>query len=137
MVALARQDLDKAKEIVESLEKEAKKPGEKPSPEVLQAIAVAGIAVDAAQLETGIEQLAARVAQNADDWEAQHNLALKKFAEGEYEEGITLALHVVRKARHYSDDAGRKLTVKMLDAMGKDNKLTAPGRQKLQSLLFA
>lgn len=136
LVAVARQDLDKAGEIVASLEKETKKPGEKPSPDVLQAIAVAGIAVDAAQLETGIEELAARVEKNAEDWEAQHNLALKKFAAGEYEEGMTMALFVVRKARSYNEDAGRKLAVKMLDAMGKDNKLTGPGRKKLQSLLF-
>ena len=136
MVAIAREDFDKAGEIVESLVAETKKPGEKVSPDVLQAIAVASIAVNSAQLPANIEGLTARVAKNGEDWEAQHHLALKKFAGGEYEEGLTLGLHLVRKARSYDDDAGRKLVVQMLDAMGKNNDLTGPGRKKLQSLLF-
>ncbi len=78
-----------------------------------------------------------RVAADADDHQARYDLALAAFAAGDKQRAVDELLEIVRRDRAWNDEAARKELVKLFDALGPKDPLTAAGRRRLSSLLFA
>jgi putative thioredoxin len=84
-----------------------------------------------------VESLRAKVAENPDDPQARFDLALALNAKGDRQSALDELLTLVAKNRAWNDDAARKQLVQFFDAWGSADPVTAAGRQKLSSLLFA
>ncbi|MGK2922351.1 MAG: thioredoxin [Methyloceanibacter sp.] len=88
--------------------------------------------------DTGdVESLRAMVAENPGDPQARFDLALALNAKGDRQSALDELLTLVAKNRAWNDDAARKQLVQFFDAWGPADPVTAAGRQKLSSLLFA
>jgi putative thioredoxin len=88
--------------------------------------------------DTGdVESLRAKVAENPGDPQARFDLALALNAKGDRQSALDELLTLVAKNRAWNDDAARKQLVQFFDAWGPADPVTAAGRQKLSSLLFA
>jgi len=84
-----------------------------------------------------VESLRATVAENPGDPQARFDLALALNAKGDRQSALDELLTLVAKNRAWNDDAARKQLVQFFDAWGPGDPVTAVGRQKLSSLLFA
>jgi putative thioredoxin len=84
-----------------------------------------------------VESLRAKVAENPGDPQARFDLALALNAKGDRQSALDELLTLVAKNRAWNDDAARKQLVQFFDAWGPADPVTAAGRQKLSSLLFA
>jgi len=88
--------------------------------------------------DTGdVESLRAKVAEHPGDPQARFDLALALNAKGDRQSALDELLTLVAKNRAWNDDAARKQLVQFFDAWGPADPVTAAGRQKLSSLLFA
>ena len=88
--------------------------------------------------DTGdVESLRDKVAENPGDPQARFDLALALNAKGDRQSALDELLILVAKNRAWNDDAARKQLVQFFDAWGPADPVTAAGRQKLSSLLFA
>jgi putative thioredoxin len=105
------------------------------------AIVAARAAVELAEQGAGaagaIPELRERLARDAGDHRARFDLALALYAKGEREAAVDELLEIVRRARQWDEEAGRKQLVKLFEAMGPTDPLTVSGRRRLSSLLFA
>lgn len=96
------------------------------------------IAEQAAGAGSGeIDSLRARVAADAADHRARHDLAVALFGAGEREEAISEMLEIVRRDRGWNDDAARKKLITFFDAVGAADPLAVAGRRRLSALLFS
>lgn len=84
-----------------------------------------------------VESLRTKVAENPGDPQARFDLALALNAKGDRQSALDELLTLVAKNRAWNDDAARKQLVQFFDAWGPADPVTAAGRQKLSSLLFA
>jgi putative thioredoxin len=84
-----------------------------------------------------VESLRAKVAENPGDPQARFDLALALNAKGDRQSALDELLMLVAKNRAWNDDAARKQLIQFFDAWGPADPVTAAGRQKLSSLLFA
>lgn len=84
-----------------------------------------------------VESLRAKVAENPGDPQARFDLALALNAKGDRQSALDELLTLVAKNRAWNDDAARKQLIQFFDAWGPADPVTAAGRQKLSSLLFA
>jgi putative thioredoxin len=82
-------------------------------------------------------ELRRAVAVNANDHQARFDLALAYFAAGEREAAIDELLEIVRRDRTWNDDGARKQLLKLIEAIGYSDPLSASARKRLSSLLFA
>lgn len=81
--------------------------------------------------------LAARVAAAPDDLQARFDWALALYGAGDGEGAITQLLEIIRRDRHWQDEAARKQLLKLFEALGGSHPATVAGRRKLSSLLFS
>ena len=77
------------------------------------------------------------MAENPGDPQARFDLALALNAKGDRQSALDELLTLVAKNRAWNDDAARKQLIQFFDAWGPADPVTAAGRQKLSSLLFA
>ncbi len=96
----------------------------------LQLAEEAGELPDPAELE-------ARIAADADDFEARYQLATALFLRGQYEPAMEHLLYIVRKDRQWRDDLARRQLLKFFDALGPSHPATLKGRRMLSTVLFA
>lgn len=84
-----------------------------------------------------VAELAAKVEANPDDLQAQFDLAMARFGAGDREGAMDGLLGVVRRNPGWNDGAARKQLIKMFEAWGPDDPLTAEGRERLSTVLFS
>ena len=104
------------------------------------AVASARAALDLARKarEAGdIDSLRAKLAADPKDMQSQFDLALALNAKGDRQGALEALLAIIRADRAWNDDAGRKQVLQLFDAWGPSDPITASGRQRLSSLLFA
>jgi len=83
-----------------------------------------------------IDDLAAAVQKDAENHDARYKLAQKLVAHQKYAEAVEHTLQIVKRAKHWNNDAGRTLAIQIFDILGKDHELTKTGRKRLTALLF-
>jgi putative thioredoxin len=81
--------------------------------------------------------LEARVAADAQDFQARYDLATALNALDEREAAAEQLLDIVRRQRGWNDEAARLLLLKFFEAWGFDDPATMAARRKLSALLFA
>jgi putative thioredoxin len=108
-----------------------------PSPAVAEAERLAA-ELRTRQDGTGDEDaLRARVAADPHDVAARLELGRTLVARGRHEEGLAELLEVVRRDRHFEDDAARKAMVDQFAVLGNDHPLTERFRSELAKALFS
>lgn len=70
-----------------------------------------------------------------DDLEARYALCIRLIAEEHYEEGLELALEILRKDRAFRDDIGRLTLIRIFDLLGKGAPLAATFRRRMFNFL--
>ena len=83
------------------------------------------------------DELEARLAADPADHQARFDLAMAADAAGDRDRAIAELLELVKRARKWNEDAGRKQLVTLFDAMGPTDPRTVEARRKLSSLLFS
>ncbi len=122
-------EYDKADELLQSLpaDERAKAPA-------AGLLARMGFVREAADFPA-IDELREKVAQNPDDLEARHALAIRLAAQNDYREAMDQLLEIMRKDRGFRDDLARKTLLKIFDLLGNDP-LVAEYRRKMANLLY-
>ncbi len=81
--------------------------------------------------------LEARVAADAQDFQARYELATALNALEERAAAADHLLEIIRRQRGWNEDAARLLLLKFFEAWGFDDAVTMASRRKLSALLFA
>lgn len=84
-----------------------------------------------------VDELRAKLAQDANDHQARYDLALALYGQNKAEEAVGELVEIVRRKRDWNEDAARKQLVKIFEALGHTNPVTVAGRRKLSSVLFS
>ena len=82
-------------------------------------------------------ELEAKLAADPNDHPARYDLALAVDAAGDRDRAIAELLELVKRARKWNEDAGRKQLVTLFEAMGPTDPRIIEARRKLSSLLFS
>jgi putative thioredoxin len=102
--------------------------------------ATVSLAEDLAGMATtetrNIPQLQQALDSNSKDQDAIYALALKYFEAGNMEEAVEAALLLVKRDRDWRDQAGKKLVVKIADALGNKNETGKAARRRLSNIWF-
>ncbi|HQU04185.1 MAG TPA: tetratricopeptide repeat protein [Acidocella sp.] len=80
--------------------------------------------------------LEARVAADANDFEARYELATALNAAGEREAAAEALLEIIRRKRDWNEDAARLQLLRFFEAWGFDDADTMAARRKLSAILF-
>ena len=132
--ALVEGEPEAAKSLLEQAEGVVK--AESQVPEEVRAVA-ALIELSADTAGGGdLAELEAQLAQSPEDPEVALSLASAKFSAGDAEGAVELALGLVKTHRDWNDAAGRKLAVKIFDALGESHPVAVRGRRRLSLLWF-
>jgi len=81
--------------------------------------------------------LEAKLAANPTDHQARFDLAMAYYGGGRNEQAVDALIEIVRRDRHWNEDAARLQLLKLFEAFGPTNPTTAAGRRKLSSVLFS
>ncbi len=84
-----------------------------------------------------IGALRARLAADADDHQARHDLAMALFGAGQREDAVSALLEIIRRDRAWNDEAARKQLLTFFEAMGAADPLVAQSRRRLSAILFS
>ena len=122
-------DISKAEEILARLPADLR---DKPEVRTLQGLLFFEGLLTGAPAE---EELAQRLAADADDAEAQYLLAAHHAVNQQYEEAMNELLQLMRKNRDYGDDAARKALLKLFDILGDDPRVPRY-RSRMMSLIY-
>lgn len=111
-------------------------------PEAAEDVAIAAARTALELAEQGAKAgdataLAAQVEADPDDLQARFDWALALYGAGDNEGAITQLLDIIRRDRHWHEDAARKQLLKLFDVLGGGHPATITGRRKLSSLLFS
>ena len=104
------------------------------------AIAAARAALDLAEQAAGLgdlQDLAGRVASNAEDHEARFDLAVALGSLGKRDEAAGALLGIIRRDRKWGEEKARKQLLQFFDAWGPMDAATIQARRRLSSLLFS
>jgi len=104
------------------------------------AIAAARAALDLAEQAAGLgdlQDLAGRVASNAEDHEARFDLAVALASLGKRDEAAGALLEIIRRDRKWGEEKARKQLLQFFDAWGPMDAATVQARRRLSSLLFS
>ena len=83
-----------------------------------------------------IQELQQAIESNKKDLEAMYALGLKLFEAGNMEEAVDTALLLVRRDREWQEQAGKKLVLKIADALGNKNEIGKAARRRLSNIWF-
>ncbi|MGF1641291.1 MAG: thioredoxin [Rhodospirillales bacterium] len=103
-------------------------------------VAAAITAIELAEQTRGlgdVTKLESRVAAHPEDRQARFDLAMALFGKGRTEAAVDALLDLVRLDRQWNDHAARTQLLKIFDALGPTNPLTARARRRLSSILFS
>jgi putative thioredoxin len=130
-VFVAAEDFEQAQAVLDTLPEDGKK-----GDEYTSLVAALKLATEAAGLSE-TDELAARVAANADDHQARYDLAVKFNAEGRRIEAAEALVEVIKRDRAWNEDAARKKLLELFEAWGFKDPATIRGRRLLSALLFS
>lgn len=82
-------------------------------------------------------ELAMRVANHPDDFEARFQLAEALSARGDLENASEHLLAIIAKNRDWNEGAARQQLLKIFEAAGPMSEVTKQGRRKLSAILFS
>lgn len=82
-----------------------------------------------------LDTLVNRVSANPDDLDARLKLAQQHVAQSEYEPALKQLLEIIRRDRTFSDDAGRKTMLSVLNLLGGQGELVSKYRRLMASAL--
>jgi putative thioredoxin len=122
---------DEAREYIEALTDQIRN-----SSDVSGVITALELAAEAG--DTGaVDELRAKLAQDAGDYQARYDLALALYGQNKAEEAVDELVEIVRRKRDWNEDAARKQLVKIFEALGHTNPVSVAGRRKLSTVLFS
>lgn len=127
-------NLDSARHLLESAGRAA--PAVMPD-EMKRAQAVVSIADQASFIaDNDIVSLQQKIQKNPSDLEALRSLSLLHYQAGRHSEALDSAMLIVRKDRQWQEEAGKRLVLLFVDALGAENPLSKNGRQRLSNYWF-
>ena len=129
---VAAGDLEEARELVDGLDDETLKDAD-----VEGAISALTLAEQAGEADGDTAALQARLAQDPDDHQARLDLAMAHHGAGRNEQAIDELIEAVRRDREWNEQAARQQLLKLFEALGHADPLTAAGRRRLSSILFS
>jgi putative thioredoxin len=106
---------------------------EEPAAKVLEARLLIARAVANAP---AVEELRRRLAADPDDLQARHQLGMHAATAGDYPAAMEQLLEVMKRDRHYGDDAGKRGLIALFDILGSDHPLVQQYRRKMAPLLY-
>jgi putative thioredoxin len=128
---IADGELDAAAELLQGLDETAAQ-----APEVKSAQTALEVAQQGGR-PGDVPELMERLARDPADHQARYDLALALFALGKREAAVDELLEIVKRNRTWNDEAARKQLIKLFDAFGPSDPLTAASRRRLSALLFS
>lgn len=129
---LAAGQADAAKELVDSLDDDAKS-----DPQINSLATMIKLADEAAESVAKLDELQTAVANNPDDLEAKYRLAVALFGSGQRDAGLEQLLAIIKVERTWNDDAARKKLLEYLEAFGAKDPFTIQARKALSAVLFS
>ena len=127
MIREARYDL--AQEVLQNLSYETRQ-----TEQVAAMLAKIEFATSATDLPSE-EELVSAISANPKNSKARHQLSSLYTLQGNYEKAFEQLLEIVKRDRHYEEDAGRKTMLKLFDMLG-DNALVHQYRRKMMAALY-
>jgi putative thioredoxin len=129
--ALAAGNPEQAREII------AQVPAEQAEDPEIAAVRSQLDLIDQAAEAGDVAELRAKVEANPDDLQARYDLGVALSVANKPEEAVEQLLEIVRRDKDWNDDAARQQLFKLFDALGPGHPVTAKGRRRLGSILFA
>ncbi len=86
--------------------------------------------------DSDVEDLKARIAQNAGDLDARLQLANVSVTRQDYRTAFEQLLEIVRRDRGFQDDVGRKTMLQLFTLLGNAGDLVSDYRRKLASAMY-
>lgn len=83
-----------------------------------------------------LQKLIDTVKSKPKDLSAKLELAEAYLAEGKHSQALDEAFEIIKLDKHWNDQAGKKLTMKIFDALGPSDPLTKQGRKRFTMLWF-
>ena len=128
---IALGDLDQAEAILNGAPVEISS-----SPEVEAAHAQLELAKQAADAGP-VDELAATVADEPENYQARFDLAQALYATGDIEKAVVQLLELFRRDREWNDGAAKAQLFIIFDALKPNDPIVLNGRRKLSSMIFA
>jgi putative thioredoxin len=124
-----RGELDEARDVLDAVKTDEHKAELAGARAQLTFLAEARALPDAADLK-------ARIAQNPQDDEAVHQLAIQQLARQQYEAALEGLLKLFIRNRSYADGVAHKTLLQVFDLLGNDHPLVTAYRRKLFAALY-
>jgi putative thioredoxin len=84
-----------------------------------------------------VADLEAKVAADPKDMQARLDLAMARYGAGDNEKAMSDLLDMIALDRAWNEEAAKKQLVKLFEAFGPKDPLTAQGRRRLSSIMFS
>ena len=105
--------------------------------EIAGARSAVALAEEGRKAKSQLQSLQARVAADANDFQARYDLATALNAMDQREQAADALLDIVKRNRTWNDDAARLQLLKFFEAWGFDDPATMAARRKLSAMLFS
>lgn len=128
---LASGEADRARALVEGLDAAALDDGDVQAAITALELAEAG----AAGGDSG--EFRAKLAADENDHQARLDLALSLYGAGDAEAALEELLEIIRRDRAWNDEEARKQMLKIFEALGATDPVTAAARRALSTVLFS
>jgi putative thioredoxin len=83
------------------------------------------------------DEFQAKLLENENDHQARFDLALSLYGSGNAEEALEQLIEIIRRERTWNDDMARQKMLKIFEALGHSDPITAGARRKLSAVLFS
>jgi len=130
-VYLAAGDVEQARELIASA------PPEKADDADIAGVRAALDLAGKAEAAGDVRELAARVADRPDDFDARFALAEALSARGDLENASEHLLTIIARNRDWKEGAARAELLKVFEAAGPASEIAKQGRRKLSAILFS
>ncbi|NQU58062.1 MAG: thioredoxin [Rhodospirillales bacterium] len=128
---LASGELDHAKSLIEGLEASTLNDSD------VQAAITALELADTGSSGDDAGEFRAKLAADENDHQARFDLALSLYAAGNAKAALEELLEIIRRDRTWNDEEARKQTLKIFEALGHSDPITAEARRALSTVLFS
>lgn len=125
---IAANALNRAKQVLDGI-------GNPKAPEAMSARAALALAEQSAKI-VDAQSLEAQLAEDPDNHQARHDLAMAHYASGSLDAAVEQLLELFRRDREWNDQAARVQLLRLFEAFGPTNSLTVNGRKRLSALMF-
>ena len=105
--------------------------------EIAGARSAVALAEEGRKAKSQLQSLQARVAADANDFQARYDLATALNAMDQREQAADALLDIVKRNRTWNDDAARLQLLKFFESWGFDDPATMAARRKLSAMLFS